>query len=187
LTIYLLFLIFLLTKIRWHCKMKTIIVDIIINHANPRPPSEPSWSWSYGSWIYNYLCNQFLSPLIVLHMWVRKPVMAMCTRYNNIKFPHLDSNIPAPPACEVFISQLINNATFEFRLFTMLQYSNKLLSHRDFYRIVSSYLSKSFSEDINTLLKSILWVAYRWREMVFQSWLLFHYYVLQWPCILSNI
>ena len=129
-TIYLLFLIFLLTKIRWHCKMKTIIVDIIINHANPRPPSEPSWSWSYGSWIYNYLCNQFLSPLIVLHMWVRKPVMAMCTRYNNIKFPHLDSNIPAPPAYEVFISQLINYATFEFRLFTMLQYSNKLLSHR---------------------------------------------------------
>jgi hypothetical protein len=26
-----------------------------------------SWSWSYGSWIYNYICNQCLSPL----MWVR--------------------------------------------------------------------------------------------------------------------
>jgi len=23
----------------------------------------PLWSWSYGSWIYNYLCNQCLSPL----------------------------------------------------------------------------------------------------------------------------
>ena len=23
----------------------------------------PSWSWSYGSWIYNYLCNQCLSSL----------------------------------------------------------------------------------------------------------------------------
>jgi len=22
-----------------------------------------SWSWSYGSWIKNYLCNQCLSPL----------------------------------------------------------------------------------------------------------------------------
>jgi hypothetical protein len=21
-----------------------------------------SWSWSYSSWIYNYLCNQYLSP-----------------------------------------------------------------------------------------------------------------------------
>jgi len=24
---------------------------------------EASWSWSYGSCIYNYLCNQCLSPL----------------------------------------------------------------------------------------------------------------------------
>ena len=26
------------------------------------------WSWSYGSWIYNYLCNQCLSPLT---LWVK--------------------------------------------------------------------------------------------------------------------
>jgi hypothetical protein len=30
-----------------------------------------SWSWSYGSWIYNYLCNQCLSPL---QLWVRIPL-----------------------------------------------------------------------------------------------------------------
>jgi hypothetical protein len=29
---------------------------------------EPSKSWSYGSWIYNYLCNQCLSPLT---LWVQ--------------------------------------------------------------------------------------------------------------------
>ena len=27
-----------------------------------------SWSWSYVSWIYNYLCNRCLSPLT---LWVR--------------------------------------------------------------------------------------------------------------------
>ena len=27
------------------------------------------WSWSYGSWIYNYLCNQCLSPL-TLQVWI---------------------------------------------------------------------------------------------------------------------
>jgi hypothetical protein len=27
----------------------------------------PLWSWSHGSWNYNYLCNQCLSPLM---MWV---------------------------------------------------------------------------------------------------------------------
>jgi hypothetical protein len=38
------------------------------------------WSWSYGSWIYNYLCNQCLSPQ--LKMWVRITLMARCTRYS---------------------------------------------------------------------------------------------------------
>jgi len=28
----------------------------------------PSWSWSYGSWVYNYICIQCLSPLT---LWVR--------------------------------------------------------------------------------------------------------------------
>ena len=28
-----------------------------------------SWSWSYDSWIYNYMCNQCLSPLT---LWVRR-------------------------------------------------------------------------------------------------------------------
>jgi hypothetical protein len=32
----------------------------------------PSWSWSYGSWIYNYLNNQCLSKLKV---WVQTPFM----------------------------------------------------------------------------------------------------------------
>ena len=40
-----------------------------------------SWSWSYGSWIYNYLCNQTqcLSPLT---LWVLTLFMGRCTRYN---------------------------------------------------------------------------------------------------------
>ena len=38
-----------------------------------------SWSWSYGSWIYNYLCDQCLPPL---KLWVRTPFKARCTRYN---------------------------------------------------------------------------------------------------------
>jgi hypothetical protein len=31
----------------------------------------PSCSWPYGSWIYNYLCNQCLSSLT---LWVRIPI-----------------------------------------------------------------------------------------------------------------
>ena len=35
--------------------------------------------WTYGSWIYDYLCNQCISPL---KLWIRTPFMAMCTRIN---------------------------------------------------------------------------------------------------------
>ena len=34
------------------------------------------WSWSCGSWIYNYLCNQCLSPLM---LWVRISIRVRCT------------------------------------------------------------------------------------------------------------
>ena len=37
---------------------------------------EPTWPSSYGSWIYNYLCNQCLSPLMV---WVRISIRPRCT------------------------------------------------------------------------------------------------------------
>ena len=36
----------------------------------------PSWPWSHGSWIYNYLCNQCLSSLMLL---VRISIRARCT------------------------------------------------------------------------------------------------------------
>jgi hypothetical protein len=35
----------------------------------PKIQTELLWSWSYGSWIYNYLCNQCLSPL-TLWVWI---------------------------------------------------------------------------------------------------------------------
>ena len=36
----------------------------------------PSLSWLYNSWIYNYLCNQCLSPLV---LWVRISIRTKCT------------------------------------------------------------------------------------------------------------
>jgi hypothetical protein len=49
---------------------------IIAGHCNFGPSSHLtisglSWSWSYGGWIYNYLCNQYLSPQ---RLWVRIPL-----------------------------------------------------------------------------------------------------------------
>jgi hypothetical protein len=41
--------------------------QILHFHCLPNSKEGLSWLWSYGSWIYNYLCNPCLSPL----MWVR--------------------------------------------------------------------------------------------------------------------
>ena len=50
----------------------------------------PSWSWSYGSWIYNYLCNKCLSPLT---LWVWILLMARCTRNNIMWYSLSDSDL----------------------------------------------------------------------------------------------
>jgi hypothetical protein len=54
----------------------------------------PSWQWSYGIWIYNYLCNQCLSPLL----WVRSRsgqgvqhyVIKVCQRFATGQWFSLD-------------------------------------------------------------------------------------------------
>ena len=40
-----------------------------------------SWPWSHGSWIYNYLCNQCLSRLL---LWVRISNRAKCTTCDKV-------------------------------------------------------------------------------------------------------
>jgi hypothetical protein len=49
----------------WKYLKMQIVFDIVL-----------TWSWSLGSWIYNNLCNQCLSPLM---LWVRISIRARCT------------------------------------------------------------------------------------------------------------
>jgi len=51
------------------------------SHSDCFPPWARSWSWSYGSWIYNYLCNQCLSSLM-LSVWILLVHMPRCAQYN---------------------------------------------------------------------------------------------------------
>ena len=86
-----------------------------------------SWSWSYGSWIYNYLCNQCLSPL---QLWVQTLFMERYTRYNIIRGKTEKSQIPAgkisislvgdqksfPRVSEIFPSCPLTGVWFYFSL-----------------------------------------------------------------------
>jgi hypothetical protein len=58
-----------------------VIWQILLLHWNLHIKEGPSWSWSYGSWIYHYLLNQCISPL---KLWVRTSFMAKCNRYNTM-------------------------------------------------------------------------------------------------------
>jgi len=43
----------------------------VIEVASSSPEQGPSWSWWYGSWIYDYMCNQCLTQVT---FWVRIPL-----------------------------------------------------------------------------------------------------------------
>jgi hypothetical protein len=63
--------------IRW--KWKQLVLSYILHFFKLHLTKGPSWSCSYDSWIYNYLCNQYL---VLLALWVRVSLMGRCTRYN---------------------------------------------------------------------------------------------------------
>ena len=51
-----------MTPLKWRRKWMYMCSDSFILYTGH------SWLWSCGSWIYNYLCNQYLSSL---NLWVR--------------------------------------------------------------------------------------------------------------------
>jgi hypothetical protein len=60
-----------------HCTLATpllaryIFIHVLFSHMIYVDSRGPSWSWSYCSWICNYLCNQYMLPLM---FWVRIPL-----------------------------------------------------------------------------------------------------------------
>ena len=68
-------------KVQWH------VIRYITEEEYLLLFQGPSWSWSYGSLIYNYLCNQCLSPLMV---WLRISIRAICTTLGNKVVSDLD-------------------------------------------------------------------------------------------------
>ena len=66
-------------QINWHISFKTKSFSHVINHKNISTILKcqgQSMPWSYDSWIYNYLCNRCISPLM---LWIQLPPKARCT------------------------------------------------------------------------------------------------------------
>jgi hypothetical protein len=63
-----------LKKKKTQIKLISILLELIDHFIYSKKGS--SWPWSYGSWIYNNLCNQCQSSLM---LWVRISIRARCT------------------------------------------------------------------------------------------------------------
>jgi len=75
-----------------------------------------SWPWSYGSWIYNYLCSQCLSPLM---LWVRISIRGRCTTLCNKVCQWLATGrwfSPGPPVSTIYKTDrhVIHTSTINF-------------------------------------------------------------------------
>ena len=89
----------------------------------------PLWSWSYDSWIYNYLCNQWLSPLM---LWVRILIRARCTTLYDQVCQWLSTSrrfSPGPPVSSTNKTDhhYITDILLKVALNIIKQTNNKLL------------------------------------------------------------
>ena len=110
---------------------------------------ELSWSWSYGSLIYNYLCNRWSSPLT---LWVRVPFMG---RYFVIKSvsdfrqvtPVSSTNkTDRHDITEILLEMALSSITLtQHRLFTyMIYYLHAYYRHE--YRWTYTHLTSNTSQ-----------------------------------------
>ena len=60
----------------FHCPKGDLLIQVWRLYFFHTCYRGPSWPWSYSSWIYNYLCNQCISPLM---LWVRISIRARST------------------------------------------------------------------------------------------------------------
>ena len=81
----------------------------------------PSWTWSYGSWIYNYLCNQCLSPLNIVSSWWAEILLKVAL--NTINQTYISIEFVK------FILQTISKYCFSYKICTFLYISIFLLKH----------------------------------------------------------
>ena len=104
----------------------------------------PGPSWSYDSWIYNYMCNQCLSPLT---LWVRIPLRrggldaTLCDKVSQWLATGRWFSLDTPVSftnktdrhdiAEILLKVAINTMTLTLLLSLRTEWNNKCLCFRD--------------------------------------------------------
>jgi hypothetical protein len=128
----------------------------------------PSWSWSYGRWIYNYLCNQCPSPQ---KLWVRTLFMARrCTPIQHYVIK--------------FVSSLRQVGGF---FFWVLRFSPPIKLTATIFDFMTTYFNGKVKDKLYPLCWrpwGDLWMVinfgvFVWRgDFVSMTWISFHFFQL---------
>ena len=123
----------------------------------------PSWSWSYGSWIYNYRCTQCILPLMFFFIWI----LFMTIQHYVINFVYITNDHRYVPlvvsTCRSFSrSWLITRVTrqvslVEQELSTLLEHLSSLPVFREVNVARSLVFCVMFCRSLFVLVSFIFW------------------------------
>ena len=108
----------------------------------------PSWLWSYGSWIYNYLCSQCLSPLKFEFehcSWWGVLDTTLCDKVcqwfvtGRSFYPGTTVSSTNKTDChnvaEILLKVALNTIKIKKRMHTIYMYKNNVVNFRFFIKI----------------------------------------------------
>ena len=129
-----------------------------------------SWRWSYSGWIYNYLCNQCLSPLM---LWVRISIRARCITLCDKVCQWMACRwfSPDPPVSSTNKTDSHDITEILLKVaFNTIKQTNKLdcLVH-DIAEILLS-LALSTNQSINRFFSNVEWRIFQLNSWRFQNY-----------------
>ena len=162
-----------------------------------------SWAWSYGSWIYNYLCNQCLTPLT----WVQTRSCAVCSiQHYVIKFFSDLWQVGGflrvlgflhkwnwPPRYKILLKVVLNTINHNHHLYLstrkiILHFSsqkNSKLSHPPLRRVDRIQLDQQRKMTvvcgiymITSTLHCIMLVMFKFQKIIEMSWVFWKFHCL---------
>jgi hypothetical protein len=137
----------------------------------------PSWSWSYGNWIYNYLWNQYLSPLTLWaqsHSW-RGLLDTLCDKvcqwlaigwWFSPGTPVSSTNITdSHNITEILLKLALNSITLTS--FEHLYHLDEILG-KEFHFLDVCYQQEIKILQISSIIvPGIPWRGYKYRKLMF--------------------
>ena len=148
-----------------------------------RVPTEnkgQSWSWSYGSWIYNYVCNQCISPLkLWISLLFRRGVLdtilcnIACQRLVTGRWCSLGTSVSSTnktgrdDITELFLKVALSTTTLTLNSSNLLNRGRNKMTltfNKSWYFVILCTGFNKYAPNGN-LCPNLLWHSCKWRQI----------------------